>query len=145
MTAPLTVALVADDVRDQVLSRYRSLEFAFAGLPDVPMDVSEEVTEGLLSNDKWIAAQMAQYVVAALWVWGCEIPRSWWATPTGRACSLTVHGDVIPVARAAEVLGVTRPTVYRWVRSGPLVGVDGGVTAASVRVVLDDMTAKESV
>jgi excisionase family DNA binding protein len=48
-----------------------------------------------------------------------QVPRSFWETPLGRMMSMAkfrAHqpSELVSIGNAAQRLGVTRPTVYRW-------------------------------
>jgi excisionase family DNA binding protein len=47
------------------------------------------------------------------------VPRSFWETPLGRMLSMAKYrahqpSELVSIGHAAQRLGVTRPTVYRW-------------------------------
>lgn len=56
------------------------------------------------------------------WAPGSEdysVPRSFWESPLGRLLSQAKFrayepGELVSIGRAAQDLGVTRPTIYRW-------------------------------
>ncbi len=112
--------------------------------PAVPPLSLEHLREGPLGDDLRRLVQVAvgtlrperEEVLGAIasilqllfWPVGAEfyvIPRSFWETPLGKVLSLAKlrafeSNELISIGEAAEALGVTPPTIYRWMDEGLL-------------------------
>ncbi|MGC5014808.1 hypothetical protein ACLQ2R_28925 [Streptosporangium sp. DT93] len=114
----------ADLMRDRLASQAR----AWAGT--------------LLGPDDQAAAYTAIRLVSALYPGDAPFdpPTGWWGTPFGQAVLLRAgHPSAavaVPVAVAADMLGITRQGVHDLASRGKLERLPPGITVASVRARL---------
>jgi len=81
------------------------------------------VAQGKLSENRERTLEAIELVLQMLfWAPGAEdysVPRSFWETDLGRLLSQAKFrayepGELVSIGSAAQQLGVTRPTIYRW-------------------------------
>jgi excisionase family DNA binding protein len=130
-TAPVTDEYqgVVDEALQLVYSQhYRIISRLY---PSAMTRVSlEQLREGPLGEDLSRLAQIAAGALGAIdsvlqllfWPVGAEsytVPRSFWEQPLGKMLSLAKlrsfePTELVSIGQAANVLKVTRPTIYRW-------------------------------
>jgi len=81
------------------------------------------VAQGKISENRERTLEAIELVLQMLfWAPGAEdysVPRSFWETDLGRLLSLAKFrayepSELLSIGSAAQQLGVTRPTIYRW-------------------------------
>ncbi len=81
------------------------------------------VAQGKIAENRERTLEAIELVLQMLfWAPGADdytVPRSFWETDLGRLLSLAKFrayepGELVSIGSAAQQLGVTRPTIYRW-------------------------------
>jgi excisionase family DNA binding protein len=81
------------------------------------------IAQGRISENRERTLEAIELVLQMLfWAPGAEdysVPRSFWETDLGRLLSQAKFrayepGELVSIGTAAQQLGVTRPTIYRW-------------------------------
>jgi hypothetical protein len=101
--------------------------------PPLPSEVLAHVAVGDLATN--LDTGTARAIIAALWPTG--VAPTWWRTPLGRAVAgqladATPTTQVVKVATAARMLGMSHSRVIQLVGDGLLTRTDAGIELASV-------------
>ncbi len=110
-----------------------------------------QVAAGLLPADREVVLGAIDSVLLLLFTpagvtpFFSSIPRTFWQTPLGQMISLaklrTFNArELMSIVEAAEYLGVSRPTIYRWMDDRTLDWVSDGISGRTF-VVRDDIEA----
>lgn len=138
---PIATQLANEIIAEQLaseLSNTLASPLSFLGL-DLVRFVDERIAgrsqllaAQILDEDRKLAGQTVQDVMLALWTVS-DPPATWWTTPLGRACAVSLDpGMRITQHEAAEILGVTRGTIAQLVARGTIDGGPDGVLLSDV-------------